>query len=298
MTARTSRRGHVSVVICVYTEDRWDDILAAVESVARADVPAARDRSWSSTTTRACCARAAARASPSRDGCVPATRTRGPVRRPQHRRRRRHRRVVAFLDDDAVAEPDWLRALSAGYADPAVVAVGGVAHPRCRRAAAGAQRGAGLFPTSSTGSSAAPTAGMPDRAGRGPQPDGRQHVLPPRGLRRGRRLRRGHRAGRHASRWAARRPSCASGCGRPGAAPGGADRVRARRAGRPPGGRRARALVVPAASQLVGGAVEGGGGPAGRQRRRAVHRAELRRRCCRARCCASCGRAGPRRLRP
>jgi glucosyl-dolichyl phosphate glucuronosyltransferase len=38
--------------------------------------------------------------------------------------------VVAFLDDDAAARPGWLRALLAPYADPAVVAVGGVAHPR------------------------------------------------------------------------------------------------------------------------------------------------------------------------
>ncbi|PGH51167.1 hypothetical protein CRI70_08245 [Streptomyces sp. Ru87] len=33
--------------------------------------------------------------------------------------------VVAFLDDDAVADPDWLRHLAGGYADPAVQAVGG-----------------------------------------------------------------------------------------------------------------------------------------------------------------------------
>jgi GT2 family glycosyltransferase len=38
--------------------------------------------------------------------------------------------VVAFLDDDAAARPGWLRALLAPYADPDVVAVGGVAHPR------------------------------------------------------------------------------------------------------------------------------------------------------------------------
>lgn len=33
--------------------------------------------------------------------------------------------VVAFLDDDAVAEPDWLERLASHYADPAVVGVGG-----------------------------------------------------------------------------------------------------------------------------------------------------------------------------
>ena len=38
--------------------------------------------------------------------------------------------VVVFLDDDAAARPGWLRALLTPYADPDVVAVGGVAHPR------------------------------------------------------------------------------------------------------------------------------------------------------------------------
>jgi GT2 family glycosyltransferase len=33
--------------------------------------------------------------------------------------------VVAFLDDDAVAEPDWLRELLRPYADPGVLGVGG-----------------------------------------------------------------------------------------------------------------------------------------------------------------------------
>lgn len=37
--------------------------------------------------------------------------------------------VVAFLDDDARPEPDWLERLIAGYDDPAVMAVGGVARP-------------------------------------------------------------------------------------------------------------------------------------------------------------------------
>lgn len=37
--------------------------------------------------------------------------------------------VVAFLDDDATAEPTWLEHLTAPFADPAVVAVGGWAVP-------------------------------------------------------------------------------------------------------------------------------------------------------------------------
>jgi glycosyltransferase involved in cell wall biosynthesis len=37
--------------------------------------------------------------------------------------------VVAFLDDDAVAAPDWLERLGASYRDPAVLGVGGAIHP-------------------------------------------------------------------------------------------------------------------------------------------------------------------------
>lgn len=38
--------------------------------------------------------------------------------------------VVAFLDDDAIAEPDWLERLAGAYADPDVLGVGGAVHPR------------------------------------------------------------------------------------------------------------------------------------------------------------------------
>jgi len=38
--------------------------------------------------------------------------------------------VVAFLDDDAIAAPDWLTHLAAAYADPGVLGAGGSVHPR------------------------------------------------------------------------------------------------------------------------------------------------------------------------
>ena len=37
--------------------------------------------------------------------------------------------VVAFLDDDAVAAPDWLTRLAEAYRDPAVLGAGGAVHP-------------------------------------------------------------------------------------------------------------------------------------------------------------------------
>ncbi|MBS1878054.1 MAG: glycosyltransferase [Actinobacteria bacterium] len=38
--------------------------------------------------------------------------------------------VVAFLDDDAVPDPDWVERLGEAYADPAVLGVGGTVRPR------------------------------------------------------------------------------------------------------------------------------------------------------------------------
>ena len=38
--------------------------------------------------------------------------------------------VVAFLDDDAIAAPDWLERLAAAYADPGVLGAGGTVRPR------------------------------------------------------------------------------------------------------------------------------------------------------------------------
>ena len=56
--------------------------------------------------------------------------------------------VVVFLDDDAAARPGWLGALLAPYADPDVVAVGGVAHPVFPEARPG------LLPTGGTAADA------------------------------------------------------------------------------------------------------------------------------------------------
>jgi glycosyltransferase involved in cell wall biosynthesis len=121
----------VSVVICVYTEDRWEDILAAVSSVRAQSHPARetllvvdhndtlRERLLKEyEESRAGHAgqdvRVLANAGPrglsaGRNTGIAASRG----------------EVIAFLDDDAVAERDWLRHFAEGYADPAVFAVGG-----------------------------------------------------------------------------------------------------------------------------------------------------------------------------
>ncbi|MFF7205001.1 MULTISPECIES: glycosyltransferase family 2 protein [unclassified Streptomyces] len=124
-----------SVVICVYTEDRWEDILAAVDSVRTQSLPAletllvvdhnpallARLReeykefgAHGGSAAEGEEVRVLANAGPR--GLSAGRNTGIAVARGE---------FVAFLDDDAVAERDWLRYFAEGYDDPRVMAVGG-----------------------------------------------------------------------------------------------------------------------------------------------------------------------------
>ena len=117
-----------TVVVCVYTEQRWDDIVAAVASVLAQDVPVAQvlvvvDHNPALLARAGRTFTAPVRVLPNaqRQGLSGARNTAVAAAAGD---------VVVFLDDDAAARPGWLRALLAPYADPTVVAVGGVAHPR------------------------------------------------------------------------------------------------------------------------------------------------------------------------
>ncbi|MGQ4513912.1 glycosyltransferase [Streptomyces sp. DW26H14] len=121
----TAGRRAFSVVVCVYTEERWADILAAVDSV-RGQSPAPLETLVvvdhnEALRTRLSAAFAAvdevrvlANAGPrglsaGRNTGVAAARG----------------EIVAFLDDDAVARPGWLRHFDEAYDDDRVLAVGG-----------------------------------------------------------------------------------------------------------------------------------------------------------------------------
>ncbi len=116
----------ISVVICAYTEARWDDLVAAVDSVRRQSAPpreiiVAVDHN----------PRLLARVREHIPGVV-AVENREPRGLSGARNsgiEAAHGAVIAFLDEDALAAPDWLARLSAEYQDPTVAGVGGAIEP-------------------------------------------------------------------------------------------------------------------------------------------------------------------------
>lgn len=122
---------NISVVICAYTEDRWDQICAAVDSV--------RAQSWPSFEiilvidhNPALFKRAVATMpdvavleNQQAQGLSGARNT-GAARAKGD--------LIAFLDDDAVAHEDWLKFLADTYEDPQIAGVGGLTLPRWQTA--------------------------------------------------------------------------------------------------------------------------------------------------------------------
>ncbi|MGH4007098.1 MAG: glycosyltransferase family 2 protein [Pseudonocardiaceae bacterium] len=116
----------ISVVICAYTEDRWDDVLAAVGSVKTqrfqpheiivvVDHNATlRERLKSALPDVVIVENRYAR------GLSGGKNTGVAVASGD---------LVAFLDDDAVAESQWLQFLAAAYDDDSVIGAGGLTRP-------------------------------------------------------------------------------------------------------------------------------------------------------------------------
>jgi glycosyltransferase involved in cell wall biosynthesis len=120
-------RPRVSVVICAYTEARWDQTRAAVDSVRAQSMPAGEiivvvDHN-PALSTRLAAALPGVRVTQNSGapGVSGAKNTGVALARGD---------LVAFLDDDAVAEPDWLAFLADSFTDPRVIGVGGLVLPR------------------------------------------------------------------------------------------------------------------------------------------------------------------------
>ena len=117
----------IAVIICAYTEERWDELVAAVESAAAQSIspdevvividhnPALFVRAKAYFTSHVVLENENAKGlSGARNSGIAATGA----------------EWIAFLDDDAVAEVDWLETLVQVLDDPRVLGVGGHIAPR------------------------------------------------------------------------------------------------------------------------------------------------------------------------
>lgn len=120
-----------SVIICAYTEDRWEHICAAVESVRKQSLPALETilvvdhnsglykRLVAEMPDVVVVENSEAR------GLSGARNTGIALAKGE---------IIAFLDDDAVADADWLKFFDQVFDDTAVVGVGGLTLPNWQTA--------------------------------------------------------------------------------------------------------------------------------------------------------------------
>jgi glucosyl-dolichyl phosphate glucuronosyltransferase len=121
------RGPRLTVVVCAYTMDRWGDLVTAIESLNRQERPADEvllivDH-CPPLAARAGVELPAVRVVPSRGRPgLSGARNTGIAEATGD--------VVAFLDDDAAADPDWTARLLDAYGDERVLGVGGLIRPR------------------------------------------------------------------------------------------------------------------------------------------------------------------------
>lgn len=115
----------VSVVICAYTLDRWHQLVLAMGSVAAQG--SADETILVVDHNDELLERARARWPEARVMANEGSRGLSSARNTALRMAEGE--IVAFLDDDAAADPGWLDTLVAGFTDDSVVAVGGSAVP-------------------------------------------------------------------------------------------------------------------------------------------------------------------------
>lgn len=114
----------ISVIICAYTEERWDDLVAAIESVQAqtlqpAEIIVVVDHNQQLLK----------RVQELNVIAVQNTGVRGLSGARNSGIAIARSDIIAFLDDDAVAIPDWLILLSEGFSDPEILGVGGAVQP-------------------------------------------------------------------------------------------------------------------------------------------------------------------------
>jgi GT2 family glycosyltransferase len=122
-----SRSERVSVIICAYTERRWNDILAAYGSLVAQTRPADEivlvvdHNERLLAKARAALAEIMVTANVAAAGLSGARNTGLDVATGE---------IILFLDDDAVADRSWIQRMLEPFTDPEVMGVGGWADPR------------------------------------------------------------------------------------------------------------------------------------------------------------------------
>ncbi|MBV9258093.1 MAG: glycosyltransferase family 2 protein, partial [Ktedonobacteraceae bacterium] len=115
-----------SVIICAYTEKRWDDLVAAVESVRQQSIPA---REIIIVVDHNPGLLERIRASFSDVVGIENSEPQGLSGARNSGIAAAQGSLVAFLDDDAMAEPDWQARLCSCCEDPQVMGTGGTVEP-------------------------------------------------------------------------------------------------------------------------------------------------------------------------
>ena len=124
---RTDAILDVSVIICTYTEERWCDLVAAVESIQQQSTPPREiivvvdHNTRLLERVRVCIPDVIVIENSEPQGLSGARNSGIAIARGA---------LIAFLDDDATAEPDWLMQLSHCCEDPQVLGAGGVVEPQ------------------------------------------------------------------------------------------------------------------------------------------------------------------------
>lgn len=116
----------VSVIVCAYSEERWDDLVSAVTSLEGQrkqprEIIVVIDHNESLfKRVKAQFEKAIVVENQNAVGLSGARNTGVSVAKSS---------IIAFIDDDAIAAPDWLENLCAGYADANIIGVGGAIEP-------------------------------------------------------------------------------------------------------------------------------------------------------------------------
>jgi glycosyltransferase involved in cell wall biosynthesis len=120
------RSGSVSVVICAYTQDRWTDLVSAVRSVQQQSAPA---RETIVVVDHEPALLSRVRRELPRVIAIANDQQRGLSGARNSAIRRAGGEIIAFLDDDARAAPDWLAQLLRVYTESDALGVGGLIEP-------------------------------------------------------------------------------------------------------------------------------------------------------------------------